>query len=507
MKRTLFTLLLFLSPLVFLTATAGVDFISVPNRTVPDDTELLASTRRAMDDVSRRSRNLENTMEGLIVTELILPASDAASEKVRSYGFLRGATAAFEKWNALSGYIFEYLDILQNFRSTDLDQVTWSMRKFREIREEFSSALPPGSVKSELEAQEKALEARIVKARRVGESTKILGESRNAYESKDYSICRDKCNVLLADYDDILDAVVRREVQRLKNMSEVFAGRDELGDIRLSQESPEAQLEKVQEIVDRYEGIDESELSDAEKTQLEESRALATDLRIKILEEQYSGEIDIAISDFGARKNLPLRELLSSAQDLIAKINAFQDLLKDDDISRKKREELDAQKKRVRTVFRRRMQEKIPEVKFTQSPLLQEAEMKDGSILRGFFRLVEQDGKVVGYKCYPTQKEYDNPTVSVGMRPSEDFKTPPSIPLEAGFCQKYAEAKKKLAAQMDTRGAWIDFHNSCKKMDDRLREHEKKTKQETGISFRGAADVSRVILKDENWSKIQEIFR
>ena len=149
----------------------------------------------------------------------------------------------------------------------------------------------------------------------------------------------------------------------------------------------------------------------------------------------------------------------------------------------------------------------VPVISSSLDDKIQEATLKNGSILRGYFLEVEDNGKVTGYKCYPTLREFQNPTVSIGTHAAADFASKPAAPYEKTLTAEYAELRKTLLASPESRGRWVEFENRCQKMEDSLSEHRQKPGvQSTDVSFVNAVTVARGVMEQESWKVVERIF-
>ena len=93
------------------------------------------------------------------------------------------------------------------------------------------------------------------------------------------------------------------------------------------------------------------------------------------------------------------------------------------------------------------LEESLPAKQLDERPELQEAQTKDGRILRGFFRAVSGPGGTAGFKRYDTWEEFQNPTADVGTWRSEDFASPPAATLPQRAVRQYNDQRTRLLAR------------------------------------------------------------
>ncbi|MDO4574876.1 MAG: hypothetical protein Q4D98_06640 [Planctomycetia bacterium] len=508
MKRTLFILLLGLVPLLVLTVGSFVDFISVPPRSVPDDSELLESLR--IQSASTRSflRSTATFEENLSATELLFPVDEGLFEETRPMEF-RDLVSKFEAWNSVSQSLMRYLELLREFGSKDLLQLKRTMSQFESFRKQFATlpGVDPKMAKL-MEIQGKELEARVTKAEKNAQAAELLVEARNSFELERYAICRDKCNKLLADYKDVLENTVRLSVVRLKARAEVHAGKDLLGELKLKDIPAEEKLAKIEKFLHSYADVAPEDLEDEERAQYEELRKTAQSLRMETEHASNRDEIQQMVN--GVQRETSLQKTLSAALAAVAKIQEHEAGLRnsggDEATKAEMQKDLDAQKKRIRTMVRKALFAKVPKKETKLDDLIQEAELKDGTVLLGYFREVKMDGKVVGYKCYSSRAELEHPTGSVGTNRLDRFAQKPAMPMEVRLCQRYVALRKKVYESPGSRGLWVDFQNQCQKMQDEWDAHLKKTGKKSTLSFQDAVSVARMILDDANWDRIKKVF-
>lgn len=507
MKRSLFVLLLALCPLAFLTFGSIVDFCLVPPRSVPDDSDLLKSVNMSSLRVSSRVRRWTGTLEGLRTTQLLIPASQKTVQALHASGFTGPAMEKFEAWNTCSNDVSEYLGVLWMFKSKDLPQLRQAMGEFDTLVARWKQDFKAGKLISVLEMQQSELQKRVEMAEKRTEAEALLVQARNAFDARHFTTARDKCNTLLTDYKDHLERGVYLNIVKLKARSEVYAGADVMAEIKLSSLSLEERLEKITDFLDTLEKLDEDEMTEEEKEQIVAFQNEARTLRLQIMDEQHSDAIHDAVENLkGHTSSVP--KILAQAALATEAVRKFrQSLDKDDPGAHEKARQLASQQKKIQGFVTRVFRDKIDAEPVQADAGLQEAALTDGTLVRGFFKPVSDGGKVTGYRCYPTAQELAKPTVSVATTSVEDFRDLPGDAIEVRFAADYARERESLLDNLDSRGAWVDFQVKCQKMEDQLRERERQTGTSSKGSFRQPIAVAKYVLKDENWKKMESIFR
>lgn len=506
MKRTLFILLLALTPLGFLTVEALVDFFSVPPRQVPDDTELLQNVRQQEIHFRGKIRSVPVAEEALMGMELLLPSPESVETLRRLAGFHR-LGSPLERWNLCSQDISRYLELLWGFRGKEVPPLKRTLDDFKAFRKAAAAHFPEGSQKviRLLELQEADFQERVTKAEKNAEAGHLLAEARNSFDLERYALCRDKCNTLLADYQDVLEDTVRLSVIRLKARSEVHAGTDQLGDLKLKSATPEERLEKLQGFLASLEEVGSEHLSEEEQQRLASIEKETRQLRLQITSEKSWDEIQRQVGELSQTTAGGIPELLKSAVAVCRQMDELASSVKEDgeeSLRQEQEKEVRTQYQRIQSIVRKRILEGIPEKQSSVDTHLEEVVLQNGKLLRGFFRAVKKDGETVGYKCYPSRTEWENPTVSVGTYEISEFQGKPQLALENQCVAEYTKLRKGLLEHFSQRGAWVEFQNGCQKMEKKLKRYEEKS----SLSFRKEISVAKIILEDEHWRGLNKIY-
>ncbi|MDO4583644.1 MAG: hypothetical protein Q4D62_06025 [Planctomycetia bacterium] len=506
MKRTLFILLLALMPLGFLTVGALVDFFSVPPRQVPDDTELLQEVRQQELHFRGKIRAVPVAEEALMGLELLLPATENVATLRRLAGFHR-LGVPLERWNLCSQDVSRYLELLWGFRGKEVPPLKRTLEDFQAFRKEAVEHFPENSQKVVrlLELQEEDFQERVTKAEKNAEAGNLLAEARNSFDLERYALCRDKCNTLLADYQEVLEDTVRLSVIRLKARAEVHAGTDQLGEMKLKSGSPEERLEKMQGFLASLEEVGVEHLNEEERQQFASLEKETRQLRLQITSEKAWDEIQRQVGDLGKSTPGGIPGLLETAAGICRQMDELAVSVKEDgedSLRQAQEKEIRTQYQRIQTIVRKRILEGVPARKSSVDAHLEEVALQNGTLLQGFFRDVKEDGKIVGYKCYPSRAEWENPTVSVGTYEVSEFQGKPRLALENRLVQEYAELRKGVQEHFAERGAWVEFQNGCQKMEKQL----KKYSGSSPLSFRKEIATAKVVLDEEHWRWLNKIY-
>lgn len=506
MKRTLFILLLALTPLGILTVGALIDFFTVPPRQIPDDTELLQNVRQQEIHFRGKIRAVPMAEEALVGTELLLPATENVETLQRLAGFHR-LGRPLERWNLCSQDISRYLELLWGFRGKEVSPLKRTLEDFKTFRKEASGHFPENSQKviRLLELQETDFQERVTRAEKNAEAGNLLAEARNSFDLERYALCRDKCNTLLADYQDVLEDTVRLSVIRLKARAEVHAGTDQLGELKLKSAAPEERLEKLQHFLTSLKEVGTEHLSEEEQQQFASIEKETRQLRLEITSKKTWDEIQHQVGELGKTAAGGIPGLLETAAGICRQMDELVASVREDgedSLRQTQEKEIRTQYQRIQTIVRKRILDGVPEKKSSVDPYLEEVILKNGTLLQGFFREVKTDGKIVGYKCYPSREEWEKPTVSVGTYEVSEFQGKPRLALENRLVQEYTDLRKGLQEHFSERGAWVEFQNGCQKMEKRLKNYS----GQSSVSFRKEIGTAQMVLEDEHWRRLNKIY-
>ncbi|MDO4550564.1 MAG: hypothetical protein Q4C96_04865 [Planctomycetia bacterium] len=518
MKRTLFILLLALCPLMFLTFSAFYDFWTVPPRRVPDDQRLLAEVFRSNEETRQRSSRAEEFTKELARSDLFLGTS------IPSTGFMkqndpdfRSFNVTWKKWGENAEAIQEYLGLLFQFKSKNIPQLRRGVESVRKFRERYAQIVPEAG-KGFLRIMEKLeedLDARVLLAEKIQQVTELIAEARNAFDAKQYQLCRDKCNKVLTDYDteEVLNTRVKTTVLMLKARSEVYVDTDILSEIKLENLDPKKRLEKLEAFLKTVEGADLESLEESERQMVLDFQEAARITRAEVMAEREEKRILKMLAKLRNEPPSAIPERLTAAVKTLEVIQSVEKMIKNspEPESVKSLENLKVlrqNREMLHRTVRLWFTKLVPEIKSSLDDTIQEVTLKDGSILCGYFSEVKEGAKTVGYKCYSTLKEFQNPTVSVGTYPVEDFQLPLTVPYEKIIVEEYVRLRGNLLERLHSRGAWVDFQNGCQRLGVRLKEHQKKEGvRKTKVHFRNSINTARVVLETENWRNMEKIFQ
>ena len=514
MKRTLFLLLLSMVPLVWLTVGAIRDFIEVPASELPNDTGILEHVAAQLSKTRSKRPQVDAATELLVDTDILLPPDVSRRNALGEVTDFHALQTALQQWGPCAEDIQRYLNLLEQFRSHDIVQLRRTFSEFQRFQPEFAQKLPKdaGTFSRMLENQVNELEHYVTVAEKKVEATQLLTEARNSFDEQKYTIARDRCNQLLADYADVLEKTVQLDLIRLKARAEVHVGADQLGEWKLQQMTKEERLAKADEFIKALEEADTATLTDEERRMYETFQAEAGKLRTELTQQQAAEEIRTQANELQDMKNATLDEVLAKAADVCQKIKTQLKTLKDSSLDKlaqqELRSELNLQKKRSQTMVQNFISGKLPELKSKLPKGLQEAELKNGGLKYGYFRAVEQNGNVTGFKYYATLQEFENPTASVGTYSVDDFLKKPQQATELRIVAEYNALRKNLLEHLDSHGTWLEFARKCKTLNQQLTALKKtpEAQRTPKLSLRGAQQTAEAAVSEQNQKNWRAIF-
>jgi hypothetical protein len=154
------------------------------------------------------------------------------------------------------------------------------------------------------------------------------------------------------------------------------------------------------------------------------------------------------------------------------------------------------------------LDEHLPAKAIEEHDLLQEAETSDGRIIRGFFKKVEDlDGKVVGYKRYPTHEQFVNPTAEVGTFQVGQLRLLPDTSEPRRCVETYNKARSKLVDRLGDPESWSVFAASCDEAQARLESYRRKPGSSSeALSFTREASFARSVMEGSVMNSLQALF-
>ncbi|MBE6427887.1 MAG: hypothetical protein E7028_04760 [Planctomycetaceae bacterium] len=538
-NRTLFLLLLALCPLAFLTFMSVWEFFTVPPRSMPNDSAMIQRLAQDFAVSQNQAKTAAALQAGLSEVHLILPVDMSESkfhQNMARYESYAAKLQYVRDWNAVAGNMADMLQPLRRINSDslhDLENVTRenlelsqgaakSIQKaklrFSRYGRELNSSLEDLREKNprtplakntencvlKLTEMQSLVSERIGRAQEIHQLKVSFLDARNAFEAEDYAASNKLCRKILAS--KILDETFRKSVAKINCQARSKLALAELEEIENSIPSLETKIEKIQElnqnVRDSGKILDRDEFQELAK----EYREKANETLIQHIEEMCVSEIEDLLGQLVKTPPATFRDSLQDAGEILEKLNAMEKKLREsidvlDQIPR-----ADEFKKRLKEAISAILEERLP-AEAAGDEKIQEAELRNGKIVSGYFREVSENGRIVGFKIYPSFEEFQNPTASIGMTSVDEFHVLPGKSLEARAAEEYLDARKELLRNIAKRSAWNEFLGKCERLDSDLKKWEESSNLKARFSLKKPVAIAKGTLKEENWSVLEDIFR
>ncbi|MDO4629952.1 MAG: hypothetical protein Q4C70_12285 [Planctomycetia bacterium] len=538
-NKTLFILLLALCPLLVLTGASLLDFFKVPPRSVPNDQELIMDLARNSYTRQEKVRTARALQEGLAEVHLILPLPTENSVFINNmarYGTYEPDMAYLRSWNTVLGNLSGFLRPLRKINAeslADMENITEENREtseaaFKSVQKAHSQLVRNGkdfseslvgfseknpdtklaeeneTIRTKVGEMTALVTERVDRARDVHEAKRLFLDAQAAFDAENYEDAFRLCNKVLVNKN--IDAEFQLEVRRIGYSARAKMAMTKLAEIEESTFRPETKTEQIEELAQKVseagKGLDREE----RKSLAEAYHEKKFELLVNYIEETYLSEIE---EDLALLQKTPPKSFISAVSDageIMTKIKTMDEKLRKSTENEMDFPHVSDLRKRSVEILTPILDERLPS-ETEVNDKIQEAELRDGKIVSGYFRAVEENGKTTGYKIYSSYEEYQNPTASKGVTSIDDFHTLPGASLEARLAEEYLEARGKLMKNLGKRPSWNEFLGKCERMEKELTTWEEKSQVKATFSVKKATAIAKGVLKPENWDIMAEIYR
>lgn len=537
-NRTLFLLLLALCPLAGLTFVSLMDFFKVPPRSAPDDSKMLQEL--LADSLQRQgsAKTASILQEGLEEVHLILPLKAEGSvfiSNMARYGAYGDDMAYVRSWNAVLGNLADTLQPLRKITPesmADSENVTketleLSDAAFKSIQKANSrlqrygrelnaslddftkknpdSRLASNSSNYQIKLTEMAglVSERVDRTQEIHEARVSFLDAQDLFDAENYAECHRLCSKILAVKS--LEDSFKTTVREIGYQARARLGLKELDEIAASERRLDDKIEKIQEldrkVSDAGKGLEKAKLESLASDYSEKK----TELLVAYIEESCMDEILSDLKELETDPPSTFTQAITEAGEIMVKIRSMDQKMRESTGAETPFPQVKELRKQAQTVLTQLLDERLPN-EAEADEKIQEAEMRDGSIVTGYFHAVEENGKTVGFKIYASYEEYQNPTGSKGVTTVDEFHVLPGPSLEARCVGNYLEARKDLMLNLDRRAAWNEFLGKCEKMSKELTTWEEKSQLKAKFSVKKPIAIAKGTLKNENWNIMNEIF-
>jgi hypothetical protein len=148
--------------------------------------------------------------------------------------------------------------------------------------------------------------------------------------------------------------------------------------------------------------------------------------------------------------------------------------------------------------------EEIRPKQTAEPPLVEEAETKDGALVRGYFRRVTGADGSPGYKRYATHEDLLRPKADVGTHPARDFLRPPGPSVLCSELDRYHAARQRLLEHPRRRRSWVELAALCDALQKELEQYRRKPgAAQEPLRFDREAEFARRVLSGSGWQEVE----
>ena len=117
------------------------------------------------------------------------------------------------------------------------------------------------------------------------------------------------------------------------------------------------------------------------------------------------------------------------------------------------------------------------------------------------------DGKVAGYKRYPTYEQFLNPVAEVGTYRAEELLSEPAESTPRQCVRRYNESRARLLEHPGRRGTWEEFAALCEALQHEWQQYRQKPgSSNENLSFEAEGRFARELPAKSGWTDMQTLF-
>jgi len=438
-------------------------------------------------------------IRALSEAELFAADPIPALKKAADAGGLKPLDSSWSRWvrarQAVSG-VLEAEQLATAVRR-DLPQLQEAFDRLDELKTQYEELLQEEDAaaphQSErllhiLRQRHAALEIEIARLRRQQEAAALVQQARDAFRPEHYRQCVDLCGQTLQQYDDVLDASIIVNLQKLR-LRAVF--RDDLEllyKLRAEAASPKQNADLLRAFLAKY--FDHELRTDSELAVLKKCEDDLDTLEAQIKAANVRREAGVLIERLHQNPPATFPQRVADAWRIAEQYPVAE----------------------IRTQLREDvltwLAECIPEKRLEEPEAIREARSKQGEVIRGFFAPDRDiEGRMIGYKCYPTQQELIRPRGVVGTYPTEMLLGPPGESLPRQCVTQFNTARDRLLKRPTDKQLWTDLARQCDELQAQLDQYRQKPgSSREKLSFAEDAAFLRQLVTELGWEGLERLF-
>ncbi|HUT13918.1 MAG TPA: hypothetical protein VMY42_25740 [Thermoguttaceae bacterium] len=498
--KPLLILILSCLPLTALTVSTFVELGSDGDQPAPRP-EIDGSQEAAAraDAVRARVEARKPLIRALSEADLFAADPIPALRDAPDAGGLKPFGASWSRWVRARQVVSGVLEAeqLATALRRDLEQLEEAFGRLDELKTQYEDLLQKEDAAAPRESERllhilrqrhTALKLEITRVQRQQEAMVLVQQARSAFRPQHYQECIELSDRTLQEYDDVLDASIIVNLQKLK-LRAVF--RDDLEllyKLRAEAASPKQHADLLRAFLGKY--FDRELHTDAELAELKKCEDDLRTLEAQIEAANVRHEAELRIQQL--HQDLP-----ASFSQRVADVSRIIEQYPAADVKTQLRED-------VLTW----LAECIPEKRLEEPEAIREAESKQHEIIRGFFAPDRDiEGRMIGYKCYPTQQELIDPRGGVGTYPTEMLLGSPAESVPRQCVTRFNKARDRLLERPTDRQLWTQLAALCDELQRELDQYRTKPgSSKENVSFAEDAAFLRQLVAELGWEGLEKLF-
>ncbi len=375
---------------------------------------------------------------------------------------------------------------LESNKVADLINLQGDIRSFLGTLSPESEA--ENNVVKQLSALQRDVDAKIERLQKEEEAAQVLADARNAFDAKKWQVCARFCKQLQDEYGTYTATSVKAQISMMLNRC-AFNLSEEGIELILDSDNVDNQKNKLASLLNRVK--DPNELNDSQRRKYLQWKQQYDDLNGTTGENNTNnGTIEM-----DARTRTILKPYYDAPRSFAGKVQAAADIIAHNNDP--------AVGTALRGEIMQLINKGIPEKQCPESTFMRQAKLKDGTILKGFFKTVKNDaGEPIGFKYFDSLDKINDDSANSMMYKREDFSITPSPTPMRTIVAMYNRERSKLMKNINDPQAWSKFIAGCNQLETR-----RKAENMNEISFAGPIKAAELISDQKVQTQLQTVLK
>jgi hypothetical protein len=437
-----------------------------------------------------RARTEKGIADGLFEADFLWPTELAELESLPPQSALEPLRNSWRRWKAARALVDELLALPMPKPPADAETLQAARRRWEQFQEKLQAAKSAASSPLATLADQRlrALEQQIARLEAQAEAAAAAAGAKTAFATSQFDQCRIRSDQWLSKYSGAADASLVEEIKTLRRRAEFQSEAERLRARVKAAATPAEHEAAVAAFLERF---PQSELlPEAERVMLANCRRHLAKLRAEAAGREQLAAAQQAVRRASASLPTGFGQRLAQAAEILQKYPS------------------EPVKAALRENVIKWLETSLPAKHLDEHPAMQEAETKEGRIVRGFFRPVSGPDGLAGFKRYDTWQEFQNPSADVGTWRSDHFASPPAPTLAERIVRRYNDQRVTLLAQADRREAWEQFAALCRQLETEwARYRGKPGADQQPLTFRQERELAEQVLSGTTLADLKKIWQ